>query len=262
MAEVELVRAAFGLRSGTLAITRAMVFPSAIWSDLMETMERNAEYIASQCKFLRKMLSLTQENLADAAGVTVRTIQKVESGRHMPDIQTLRSIAGGVGFDVAMFNKPSPEQEKRQQEEMERSLRRTILVPTSPIKKANDFYSRNREWHAVIINTEAVEADDALKLTVAISEWMDDLDGIWAISTASQRLEYATSIAALCQELEGLGYLTHFGHFRQQHARDIEMIWDVGLISFLLKADHDGCRYGLVTLDDPWEVPERDHPKL
>lgn len=121
----------------------------------MEVMERNAEYIAAQCKYLRKMLGLTQENLADAAGLTVRTIQKVESGRHVPDVQTLRSIARGIGFDVTVFAKPTPEQEKRQQEEIERALKKTALVPTSPIKKANDFYSRNREWHALMINAEA-----------------------------------------------------------------------------------------------------------
>lgn len=228
----------------------------------METMERDAEYIARQCKLLRKTLRLTQENLADTAGLTVRTIQKVESGKHVPDVQTLRSITRCVGFDIALFAKPTPEQEKRQQEEMVRALRKTILVPTSPIKKANDFYSRNREWHAVMINSGAVDADDALELTVAITDWMDELDGIWAISTASQRLEYATSIAKLCRELEGLGYLTHFGSFRQQHMRDKSLVWEVALISFLSKVDHDGDRYGLVSLDDPWEVPEQDRPKL
>ncbi|WP_299403638.1 helix-turn-helix transcriptional regulator [uncultured Roseobacter sp.] len=134
------------------------------------------------------MLGLTQENLAEAAGLTVRTIQNMESGRRVPHVQTLRSIARGVGFNVTVFSKPTPEQEKRQQEEMVRALRQTILVPTSPIKKANDFYSRNCEWHAILFNTEAVEADDALELTAAISYWMDELDRIWAISTASQRL--------------------------------------------------------------------------
>lgn len=97
-ADAKVIRPAFGLRSGTPMVAHAMVFPSVTRSDLMETMERDADYIASQCKFLRKMLSLTQENLADTAGLTIRTIQKVESRRHVPDVQTLRSIARGVGF--------------------------------------------------------------------------------------------------------------------------------------------------------------------
>lgn len=133
----------------------------------------------------------------------------------------------------------------------------TPLVPF-----AFGLRSRNREWHAISINAGAVEADNALALTASITEWIDDLDGIWGISTASQRLGYATSIAELCRELEGLGYVTHLGHFRQQHIQDSEMIWDVGLITFLPKAEHDGDRYGLVTLEGPWEVPVQDRPKL
>jgi transcriptional regulator with XRE-family HTH domain len=37
------------------------------------------------------MFQLTQENLAEAAGLTTRTIEKVESARHRPDEQTPRS---------------------------------------------------------------------------------------------------------------------------------------------------------------------------
>lgn len=228
----------------------------------METMERNAEYIANQCKYIRKIFALTQENLADAAGLTVRTIQKVESGRHVPEVQTLRSLARALGFEVAIFSKPTPEQEKRQQEEIERALRKTMLVPTSPIKTPNDFYTRNREWHGLLIDSSAVEVDDALELTAAISDWMTDLDGIWDISTASQRLAYSTEIAGLCRELEGLGYLAHFGHFRQQHMLDEEMILRVGMVTFLPKSNNDGDRYGIVTLEDPWEIPKQDRPKL
>ncbi|NWG54599.1 MAG: helix-turn-helix transcriptional regulator [Hydrogenophilaceae bacterium] len=54
----------------------------------MQTMERDPEHIAKTLKLLRKTFGLTQENLADAAGVTTRTIEKAESGRHRPDEQT------------------------------------------------------------------------------------------------------------------------------------------------------------------------------
>lgn len=79
----------------------------------METMERDPAYIAEQVKFIRKMHKLTQENLAEAAGLTTRTIEKIESGRHRPDEQTLRSIARAMQIDVHYFEKPTPEQEAR-----------------------------------------------------------------------------------------------------------------------------------------------------
>jgi len=56
-------------------------------------MDRDPAYIASQVKFVRKMFGLTQENLANAAGLTTCTIEKVESGRRRPEEQTLRSLA-------------------------------------------------------------------------------------------------------------------------------------------------------------------------
>jgi transcriptional regulator with XRE-family HTH domain len=225
-------------------------------------MERDAAYIASQCKYIRKMFALTQENLADAAGLTVRTIQKIESGRHVPEVQTLRSLARGLGFDIRVFSKPTPEQEKRQKEEIEHALRKTVLVPTSPIKKSNDFYSRNREWHGLLINADAVEVDDALELATTISDWMAEMNEIWEMCTASQRLAYSTEIAGLCRELEGLGYLAHFGHFRQQHIHSKETILNIGMMTFLPKSNNDGDRYGIVTLEDPWVIPEQDRPKL
>lgn len=228
----------------------------------MEAMERDAGYIADRCRFIRKMLGWTQENLADAAGLTTRTIEKVESGRHTPNEQTLRSIARAIGFDVTVFSKPTPEQERRLEEELARTLRKVTLVPTSPIRTAKDFYSRNREWHGFMSDMSAVEVDDALQLAAAISEWITELDGIWEISTPSQRLAYSASIAELCQELEGLGYLAHFGSFRQQHIHDRRLVFEIALVSFLPKAGHDGDRYAIVNLEDPWEVPEQDRPKL
>ena len=102
----------------------------------METMERDPAFISEQVKYIRKSYRLTQENLADAAGLTTRTIEKIESGRHRPDEQTLRSIARAVKLDVGFFEKPTPEQEERQKKQLERALRKIILVPTSPVRTA------------------------------------------------------------------------------------------------------------------------------
>ncbi|WP_246832701.1 helix-turn-helix domain-containing protein [Thioclava sp. F28-4] len=82
------------------------------------------------------MFSLTQENLADASGLTVRTIQKVESERHVPEVQTLRSLARGLGFDITVFSKPTPEQEKRQQKEVERALKKDSARAHVPHQEA------------------------------------------------------------------------------------------------------------------------------
>ena len=60
----------------------------------MDVMERDPVYIAKQVRFARKTFGLTQENLAEMSGLTTRTIEKVESGRHRPEEHTLRSLPG------------------------------------------------------------------------------------------------------------------------------------------------------------------------
>ena len=50
----------------------------------METVERDLQHIADTLRLLRKMRGLTQENLAEAANLATRTIEKIESGRHRP----------------------------------------------------------------------------------------------------------------------------------------------------------------------------------
>jgi transcriptional regulator with XRE-family HTH domain len=128
----------------------------------METTERDPLYIAQQIKLIRKMFGLTQENLADAARITTRTMEKIESGRHRPEEQTLRSIARAVNTNMKVFEKPTPGQEARQKAETERALRKMVLVPTGPISMASDFLSAFDQRHAFRIDTSAVTHEEAL----------------------------------------------------------------------------------------------------
>ena len=88
---------AFGKRSATFGVVLSNnSLQYRDWRTIMQTTEKDPAFIAQQVKFIRKMFRLTQENLADAAGLTTRTIEKVESGHHCPEEQTLRSIARAV----------------------------------------------------------------------------------------------------------------------------------------------------------------------
>jgi transcriptional regulator with XRE-family HTH domain len=182
----------------------------------METMERDPAYIAQQVKILRKMFQLTQENLAEAAGLTTRTIEKVESGRHRPDEQTLRSLARALKMDVKVFEKPTPEQEARTHAEMQRALRKMVLVPTHPIHTAVDFMNAFAQRHAFRFDTSKVDKEEALEIAASIADYIRNLDDIWDDSSMSQRLDYARSVAALCKEIERHGFVCYLGHHGQK----------------------------------------------
>ncbi|MDV7398616.1 helix-turn-helix transcriptional regulator, partial [Arthrospira platensis SPKY1] len=66
-------------------------------------MERN---ISSRLVALRTERALTQEQIAEACGVTKGYISKIENGRIVPPIGTLVRIAQALGSEVADFFKP------------------------------------------------------------------------------------------------------------------------------------------------------------
>ena len=224
----------------------------------MDIMEKDPAYIAARVKFIRKMLGLTQENLADAAGLTTRTIEKIESGRHTPEEQTLRSIARAFGFDVKIFVKPTPEQEAREKAEMERALRKTVLVPTTPIHTASDFLAAFDQRDAFRFDSSVVTHDEALELVATIQDWIADLNDVWVECSGSQRLEYARNFAGLCRQLEEVGYLCHVGrHAQQARQKDRPtLVFDVGLLVILPKETGEGVHYAIVQLDGAWETLE------
>jgi transcriptional regulator with XRE-family HTH domain len=230
----------------------------------METMERDPLYIAQQIKFIRKLFGLTQENLADAAGITTRTIEKIESGRHRPEEQTLRSIARAVNTDMKVFEKPTPGQEARQKAETERALRKMVLVPTGPIHMASDFLSAFDQRHAFRIDTSAVTHDEALEIAAAMGDWIRDLNDVWEECCMSQRLEYARSFIDLCKRIEEHGYVCHIGSHRQrlQEKGQPDLVFTVGVMSIQPKEGADGTRFALVQLEGRWESLEEDRAPL
>ena len=230
----------------------------------METMERDPAYIAKQVKFIHKTYRLTQENLADLAGLTTRTIEKVESGRHRPDEQTLRSIARAVQVDVGYFEKPTPEQEARQKAEMERAVRKMLLVTTNPIHTTSDFLSQFANRHAFRIDTSAVTDDAALETAAAMTDWITDLNDVWDDCPMTQRLDYARSFVELCQEIERYGFVCYMGSHRQQMREKDRpvLVFTVGLMTLLPKDGVKGTRYALVQLEGRWETLESERVPL
>ena len=231
----------------------------------MDTMERNPTYIAEQVKLIRKAHGLTQENLADAAVLSTRTIEKIESGRHRPDEQTLRSIARVVGWDVTAFDKPTPEQEERLWADLLKAQRKTVFAPIYPIRTANDFLSAFEQvFHAFRIDTSAAIEEAALDVAATIADWVTDCGDIWEEIPISGRVGLAREFVQLCQQAEALGYVCYMGSHRQQlRQKDgSRMIFTVGLMSVLPAKDEVDTRYAMVELDGAWESMEEDRVSL
>jgi transcriptional regulator with XRE-family HTH domain len=53
-------------------------------------------------KTRRKMLRVTQEHLAELAGVGLRTLKDLESGKGNPTVATLNKLADVLGLDLTL----------------------------------------------------------------------------------------------------------------------------------------------------------------
>ncbi len=229
----------------------------------MDTMTLDPIYIADQSRLIRKILGWTQENLADAANLTTRTIEKIESGKQKrPSWQTLQQIGKATGFQPTVFHKPSPEEEKRQKEELLASMAKNLVIQTEPIGKAGDLYTRLGSFQAVMVDSSHIEVDDVLTLSAALADHFQDLADIWEDCTRSQQLEACELAAEWCLEIEGMGYQPMLGFFRQQHRQILEMYVRIVVISFLPKAQASKTPYAIVQASEGWQIPKEDRPKM
>ncbi len=61
------------------------------YSDLIKTIKER-----------REVLKVTQETLADLAGVGLRTLKQFESGKGNPTLQTIQKISDVLGMEVCL----------------------------------------------------------------------------------------------------------------------------------------------------------------
>lgn len=64
--------------------------------------------LADKIVSARKKKGLTQEELANLAGVTVRTVQRIESGESVPRSFTLKAIAAVLDIPLAALREEAP----------------------------------------------------------------------------------------------------------------------------------------------------------
>lgn len=230
----------------------------------METIERDQSYIADQVKLLRKLFGLTQQNLADASGLTTRTIEKIETGRHRPEEQTLRSLARALNLDVKIFQKPSPEQVAKQNVDLARAVRKMVLTPIDPVRTIGDFLAAFDQRHAFRFDTSAAQTNEALEAAAAVADFIKDLNDVWDECGMSHRIEYAKSFMELCRQLEPLGLVCYMGHYRQvlREQGRADLLFTVGLMSIQPEEGAEGRRYALVQLEGKWETLDEDRVPL
>jgi len=231
----------------------------------MDTMSRNAEHIAKTVRLLRKQLCMTQEALAELAGVSTRTIEKAESGRHTPEEQTLRSIARAFGgMDMAIFDPPTPQQEADLRAALERVKRKALIVPTRPINRLADFMREFGAGDALHADTGGAEDDATIELAASMLDLLRDIGDLWGDLSQVERVDVARSFVEQCAEMRELGRVWYMGTYRRRlrTAGKPDLVFSVTLVSLQEMEGAGGDRYAYVEMEGGWETLEDDRPRF
>ncbi|MEG3146748.1 helix-turn-helix transcriptional regulator [Sphingomonas sp. RT2P30] len=222
-------------------------------------MKRDPAVLAYQLRLLRRFRGLTQDNLASEAGLSTRTIEKLESGRHRPDEQTLRSIARAFSLSVSVFDEPKPHELESIMAQMDRYLRKAVFVTVRPVRTPNAFLGDFAVRDALETDIAGIADDAALEAAARLADWLSDLHGAWSDCSTTQRLNHAGTFVGMSHGIETRGYLVYLGHYRRQQAGDppTPLISHVTRMTVLPKGDTPGTRHVYVRLDEHWDaLPE------
>lgn len=231
----------------------------------MQSMDQlEPAYIAEQVRWLRRQYRLTQENLAEMAGLTSRTIEKVESGRHRPDVQTLRSIARVFNLvDLTFFRKPSPEQMAAFRATLEKSLSKTAVVKLRVMRSPAELLRFFTNIQALRLDKAPIEDTETLTLAAKMEDYVEELMLIGSDASETDRISYMTVLSEMFRNLESRGYCAYGGRHRQRQRIDKGyLVFEVGVLALKPVQKGDPELYGLVTLEPAWETVPEDRPPM
>ncbi|MBK1976264.1 helix-turn-helix transcriptional regulator [Brevundimonas diminuta] len=224
-------------------------------------MDLDLTFFADRLKFLRRVHNLTQENVAHACGLTTRTIEKLESGRHNPSEQTVRGLCRGLAIDRGYFVKPSAAEEARQKAELLTTLRTTAVVHTTIVRTAQAIMQGVGGTHAWNLDVGSV-GEEVLPMAAALTDHVTDWSEIWDEISMSEQATAATGLSESCHELEAAGYLVHLGRYQasRRFASGAPLVFTFGLLSIRSAAESENQSVALVPLTGGWELLEKDVP--
>ena len=155
----------------------------------------------------RERLAWTQEQLAAAAEVSVRTVQRAEEG-HPIGAESLQSIAAAldVGVELLKTNLEDP----AFQEAMRRAQSRFVFIHLRPIARATEFRPFFPADAQQLDSVDAIN-EDAGDAIARLEQSLKDLGDLWRDLEPVQRHEALKELQVDIDKLTSLGMVITAG---------------------------------------------------
>jgi len=165
-------------------------------------------HVAAKLKLFRELLGWSQEHLAEAAGLSGRTIQRAENGEEMSG-ETLQALAAVFDVSVAILRQPLPSEEEVRKA-AEEAEKRYKFISLNKIERASDLQR--------YVGADALQVDHAAGLTesqedevAVLEELLRDYGDLWSDLEATQRREALKTIFESVARLTASGLVVAAG---------------------------------------------------
>ena len=175
---------------------------------------KDPKFLAFWTKCIRETSKWSQEALAVAAGLDVRTIQRIEAGYSM-STTTRRALARGLGYDNPdVFEDPEFIKgvhtllsgiRKLQDEEVQKQFPDHVRVSVLRVRNGEGLACISYDSNAYVFQADEAITEDAKDIAAIIFDFLRDLDDLGDAGSFSERLSYQRSLGEFLVQLEALG---------------------------------------------------------
>lgn len=164
-----------------------------------------AKTIGDNCRRFREARAWTQEHLAAAAQVDVRTIQRMESGKKV-GAESLLAVAGALAIDVTQLR----QDDAKMKEDLDAFNKRYALIPLTLVTRASAI-TQHLPYDFLQFDGEPLATDEQEDARAAFRHSFEDAAIIWSELPALDRRECEREMKDALDELERTGLAVSVG---------------------------------------------------
>lgn len=173
---------------------------------------KDPKFLAFWTKMLREGRRWSQEALAEASGLDVRTIQRIEAGKGSASVTTRRTLATGLGYsNPDAFDDPEfikgvcglfDEMSKIQAEERQKQFPGHVRVAATKASSAEDLSRIAYEGNAYLFHADEALPEEAKDIAADVFDFLRDLGDVADDLSFADRLEQQRSLGEYLRRLE------------------------------------------------------------
>lgn len=164
--------------------------------------------LATNVRTVREIRHWTQQHLADAAGVQLRTVQRVEKGEGVA-VETLAALASAFDTSIDALQTDYSALTKELERSFEELQKTHYIVSVSPVTRIGELEVVGT-CDASVANC-AADDEDVRRTFAQLQTYLTDMRDLWHDVPAVSREDYLKEAFELVRDLNARGFTVCYG---------------------------------------------------